>query len=479
MKVAATGNTYRSINFGRSLNKTEMDNAYKVSLEARNLMGAQDGRGVLFLPSERLPKAQEGVGLTEQLEKFFDNVKKLLGINTVEITGAADEASAASVKNAIQGSGLERMGRFVIPQNRDELENAVEQAAKEFDALRVMTNDGNVSLEDINKIEETFKRVKGDAFKPSMLIYEHQDKAYAWDPDRINEMYKGRVIVGSSNYLNDNGGVLWGSNSFFTDRMGAKQGEFIHGLRNAFDSDLATQMSDGGQINAARNLLETELKLQDDEILHPARFAAAKRADVVLSNNFYKHFDDIAPKMSLDVENFEKIYQEALQQGSGDNYFDSLAKALKSLGLDKSNPDVYESVCKYRNALFASGAKTMEEAAALTAQELESSYKDVSNVVLQGVEIKRKALEDAKKLADFKEQHKEILEEGRKLGENMNPLDITRFDKFLNYVRKYKVQFIVGAALAALAIIGGTMYSYGKEIAQKSQAAKPKPDNIV
>ncbi len=489
MKIGAIGSYHKSVNFGRSLHKDEMALAYKAAQDARTLMGAQDGNGVLLLPSERLPKPEES-NFKEQLSKFFDAVKKLLGINSVEIAGKTDKTVEGSIETALKENGLKKFVRFTLTDNTDELAKAAEEVAKSADGIRVVADNTDITAQSIKIIEEAFKKVKGEKFDPSMIVYEHGGKAYDWGSSKISGIFDGKVIVGSSHYLNDNDG-LWGSTSFFTDRMKAKQGSFIHGLRNAADGSLEAQMGDENQIKAAQRLLETELKLQDDEILNPARFAAAKRADVVLSKHFYKHFDDLFPGVSADVAGFEKAYQEALQSGIGDNYFDSLAKAMKALGLDEKSPEVYESVCRYRNALFASGAKTLEDLAQMSAQEIEATYKDTSNIVLQGIEAKkaaleaakaeaeRKAQEEAKKLKELKEflkTQENIEAQAPQIRESMKPLDISYFDKFINYVRLHKIQFILAGAAIALAAVGGTMYSYGKEISKKSEDAKPKSD---
>ncbi len=493
MKIVATGNSYRAVNFGRSLNSSEMQNAYNVALDARKSMGFQDGNGVLVLPGEKLPK-QTDVDLKEVLNSFFDKVKKLLGINAVEVVGDIDETSKKAVEESLKENNLKRFVRFEVPSNPDELESAVRQVAKDADGIRVMANNESVTKEQLVTIENAFKAVKGNEFNPYMIVCEHNGRAYDWgNPNKIKDLFKNKVIVGSSNCLNDING-LWGSKSFFTDRMGVAQGSFIHGLRSTFDTDnFNAQISSNKQINEANNLLEKELKLQDDDLFNPKRFAAAKRADVVLSKHFYKHFDDIFPGITTDIVGFEKAYNEALQNGLGDNYFDSLAKAMKSLGLDKTSPEIYESVCKYRNALYAKGAKTLEELANVSLQDIEASYKDTSNVVLQGVEVKKAAVEAAKleaekkakeleknaeKLKNFLKMQESIASEAPVLRNKINPTELSRFDKFINFVRFNKIKFALAGVFILLATIGGTMYSYGKEVAKKSQAAKPKPDNI-
>lgn len=488
MKISATGSAYKSVNFGRSLTKEETTQAYNVAKEARKLMGMEQGNGVLVLPSSKLPLSEEG-GVKEVLNKFFGTVKNLLGINSVEVVGDIDDTEVeSSLRSALEDNGLKRIVKFILPAKESELSKAVEDVAKEADGLRIVT-DKNFTEKKAQTIDDAFKKVKGEKYNPSLLMYDHGGSAYKWNPDRVTPAYSGRVIIGSSNYLNDNG-ALWGSTNFYTDRLGIKQGEFIHGVASSSDNiSLAAQMRDMGQIKQAEKLLESELKLHEDELLNPARFAAAKRADVALSQNFYKHYNDIIPDKVANVADFEKAYQESLQKGFGDNYFDSLAKAMKALALDDSAPETYERICEYRNALYSVGAKTVDDLAALSPEELQAAYKDTSNVVLQGVEIKKVALEKAKKEAEIKaknapilEQYNknqaEILSDGVKISKEMNPLDATAFDRFLNFAQKHKKMFAFGGLFAVVAIVGATMRSYNNEIAQKTEAARPKPDGF-
>ena len=488
MKISATGSAYKSVNFGRSLTKDETTQAYKAALEARKLMGMEQGNGVLVLPSGKLPDNQAG-NPKEILNKFFATVKNLLGINSVEVVGDIDDTEVeSSLRSALEDNGLKRIVKFILPEKESELSKAVEDVAKEADGLRIVT-DKNFTKENAQTIENVFKKVKGEKYDSSLLMYDHGGKAYNWSPDGLTPPYSGRVIIGSSNYLNNNG-ALWGSTNFYTDRLGIKQGEFIHGVASSSDNiSLAAQMRDMGQIKQAEKLLESELKLHEDELLNPARYAAAKRADIALSQNFYKHYNDIIPDKVANVADFEKAYQESLQKGFGDNYFDSLAKAMKALALDDSAPETYEKICEYRNVLYSTGAKTVEDLTALSPEELQAAYRDTSNVVLQGVEIKKVALEKAKKEAEIKAKNApilekynknqaEILSDGVKISKEMNPLDATAFDRFLNFAQKHKKMFAFGGLLVAAAAIGGTMHSYSKEVAEKSQAAKPKPDGV-
>lgn len=484
MKISALNGGYKSVNFGRAMaSKDEMTQAYNAELAAREAMGFKEGKGVLLLPSDKLPKDAGEAGMKEIISDFFENMKKLLGINTVEVSGPVSESVEETVSQVLDEKGIKRIAGFEF---RDEgIEEAAQELAKNYDGLRIK-DAHRYSDEQLSAIEEAFKKVKGDSFDPKMLIYEVNDDGalFDWNASKIQGRFDGKVVVGSSNYLNDNGGDLWGSTSFFTDRMHTSQGNFIHGVRKTGQPTLAQQIVDPGQVDQSIHLLEEELKLQDEDILNHARYAAAKRADVALSQNFYKHYDDIIPNLSTDVAGFSKAYFEALEKGEADNYFDSLAKALKARGLNEGdNGQIYEEVCKFRNALFAPVPEAVKGGAELTAEQIEASYKDTSNIILQGVQAKKDIIaREAAEQAEIKAR--EAAEKARKdqlskMLDELNPLDQKWLDRLMNFARKHKKQFIFAGLLAAIAAVGGTMYSYGREIAVKSGNAKPKTENLT
>ena len=71
-----------------------------------------------------------------------------------------------------------------------------------------------------------------------------------------------------------------------------------------------------------------------------------------------------------------------------------------------------------------------------------------------------------------------MLSDGVKISKEMNPLDATAFDRFLNFAQKHKKMFAFGGLFAAVAIVGATMRSYNNEVAQKTEVARPKPDGF-
>ena len=474
MRISALNSGYNAVNFGRALKPDEMEQAYQSAKSVRELMGFKDGKGVLYVPSEKLPQVTSENSAKESINRFFEMAKKLFGINTVEISPEVSETAKPLVDEVLDSQGIKRVAKFDF--QTENLEEAIENAAKTYDGLRIV-NPHQYSDEQLNLFESIFKKVKGDSFDPKLLMYQVDDAGgiYDWGAGSVFERFKGKNIIGSSNYINDNGGDLWGSTSFYTDRMHLPQGDFTHGVRKAGEPSLAQQIKDPGQVNQSIHLIQKDLKLQDEEFMHPARYAAAKRGEVTLSQNFYKHFDDLTPEITTDIAGFEKAYQEALEKGLGDNYFDSLAKTMKARGLNEGEgAQLYEQICKYRNALYSSGegsAKTIQDALKLTAEQIEASYKDTKNVALQGFEIRQREVQIALDEAARKQEVARAVE-------NLNPLNEHFFDKAVNFARKNKKALIFTGALAAIAAVGGTMYSYGKEIATKTNAAKPQSEKL-
>ena len=115
--------------------------------------------------------------------------------------------------------------------------------------------------------------------------------------------------------------------------------------------------------------------------------------------------------------------------------------------------------------------------------QIEASYKDTSNIILQGVQAKKDIIaREAAEQAEIKAR--EAAEKARKdqlskMLDELNPLDQKWLDRLMNFARKHKKQFIFAGLLAAIAAVGGTMYSYGREIAVKSGNAKPKAENLT
>lgn len=474
MKVSAISGGYNSLSFGRALKPDEMEQAYESAKNVRELMGFKDGKGVLYVPSEKIPEPTAENSAKESISRFFEMAKKLFGINTVEISPEVTGGNKSVVDEALSTQGIKRVAKFDF--QTENLEEAIENAAKTYDGLRVV-NPHQYSEEQLNLFAEIFQKVKGESFDPKLLMFQVDDAGgvYDWDAGKVFGKFQGKNIIGSSNYINDNGGNLWGSTSFYTDRMHLPQGDFTHGVRKAGEPSLAQQIKDLGQVNQSIHLIEKDLRLQDEDFIHPARYAAAKRGEVTLSQNFYKHFDDLTPEIATDIMGFEKAYQEALEKGLGDNYFDSLAKAMKARGLNEGDgAQLYEQICKYRNALYSSGEdapKTIKDALKLTAEQIEASYKDTKNVALQGFEVRQRDIQIQLEEAARKKEVAEALE-------SLNPLNQHFFDKAINFARENKKALIFTGAIAAIAAVGGTMYSYGKEIATKSKAAKPQSEKL-
>ena len=59
------------------------------------------------------------------------------------------------------------------------------------------------------------------------------------------------------------------------------------------------------------------------------------------------------------VENYEEVYIENLQKGKAFNPMDALEKQFKAQGLDKTEPELYKKIVKYRKILEQKGKSSV------------------------------------------------------------------------------------------------------------------------
>lgn len=460
MKVAKVNSGNNSVSFGRALGPEEMKKAYQTSRDARAALGFKDGSSILVLPSDKIPKTQDAPTLKGQLDSFLGYVKNILGINSVEIVGDVDAQQSATIYDTLSEQGISVYKKLGFSEP-DKLEQSVRDLAKSSYGIRI-EEAHKYTPEQLTLIEDTFKAAKGEKFDPKMLIFDaHKDGGvFDWSKPSVSDKFKGRIITGSSDWANNEGG-LWGTASFHTDRMGIPQGEFVHGLRKKGEAslwDIIQDTSGGSQFAKGQGILKDELR-PVVELSEPRVFAAAKRADVAMSKHLYKHFDDLIPDTNVDIAGFEAAYNASVQKGYADNWFDSLERVMSARGLDKTQSDLYSRVVGFRNAIFAKGATTAADLASSATEEINSSYSDVSNIVIREAERRKAANAALEALSD--------------------PLPKNNFNKILDTARKNKALLAFGGVVALSAVVIKTMSSYNKEIQEKSQIATPKSERVL
>ena len=228
-------------------------------------------------------------------------------------------------------------------------------------------------------IESWVKEVKGDNFDLKDLLHEFEAgpedfRAMVSDTELI-EPLKGRTKVYSSTYLSDN----WGTNDAFLNYRKWSADEFVLGVGNHDPQPLRLLASDVPDIVIENGVkkekfykkqqiepLSRILKIPKELLSNPVEFAKAKFAEAFTAkNNMVFYMDVFGRKERFDMQDFnnpmayshkipidfEKAYINSLKEGFGFNPMDSLAKIFLSKGLDKTEPDLYNQIIKYRDIL--------------------------------------------------------------------------------------------------------------------------------
>jgi len=253
----------------------------------------------------------------------------------------------------------------------------------------------------LKQIEETVREVKGKDYNTDNLIYEIEASpkdfsVYDWHNRKVIDAFKGRTIVQSNFYMDEN---------YATIDMSEKQmkiprknyvymsGNHDHLALNSYanlidTNDMLKKQGDDIKILHERQckVLATALNL-DEKVLRetPKEFVKAKNAYVLGAENIKMFFMDIfgrteqfdpqdqtiytAYKYKVPT-NYEESFHTAIQDGSGFNIMDSIEKSMRAKGLDKTDPELYNKVRKYRDILYEKGVKTEFEANKLAKNKL-------------------------------------------------------------------------------------------------------------
>ena len=189
------------------------------------------------------------------------------------------------------------------------------------------------------------------------------------------EPLKGRTKVYSSTYLSDN----WGTNDAFLNYRRWAADEFVLGVGNHDPQPLRQLASDIPDIVIENGVkkenfykrqqiepLSRILKIPKELLSNPVEFAKAKFAEAFTAkNNMLFYMDVFGREERFDMQDFnnpmayshkipvdfEKAYINSLKEGFGFNPMDALAKIFLSKGLDKTHPDLYNRIVKYRDIL--------------------------------------------------------------------------------------------------------------------------------
>ena len=230
-------------------------------------------------------------------------------------------------------------------------------------------------------------------FDTNKLLYEFdagpQDFQAFGDDGKLLPALQGRTKVYGSTYMHDYGDDKWGYVRAFEEKFGSRDG-FIMGTGN-HDPQPVRQIAEGtleevsvykpelkkfvtekhNHKTPAIKPLADELKLNPEDLNDPVKFAKAKHAEPMMAKNHYSFYTNVFgwrdrfdmqgfnttkhPEKNYAYKvpsNYKEAYHNSLREGFGFNPMDSLEKIFKAKGYDKSNPELYEKIVKYRDILL-------------------------------------------------------------------------------------------------------------------------------
>jgi len=279
------------------------------------------------------------------------------------------------------------------------LKTKVQLFAKRYDMIRfdeawlyvsptIKTSNGQIPMPMGSKlldlIETWVKEVKGNDFDLRNLIYEFEAGAKdfnAFENGQLIAPLRNRVKVYTSQYMHSFGLDRWGSNEAFLAK-GFNPDSFVLGATN-HDSQPLRQVAQGIPNEVKKGIFinhKTNAVTALSEIFgtpasvleNPVEFAKAKWADPMGARHMMMFYNDVFGKEDCFDSHWKKdfegnafknyalkvptdystAYQKGVQSGFGFNPMDSLEKLFVKKGLDKTNPDLFAKIVKFKNILY-------------------------------------------------------------------------------------------------------------------------------
>ncbi len=208
----------------------------------------------------------------------------------------------------------------------------------------------------LNIIDNEVKKIKGENFDLTNIMHEFAASPAdfnIYDGYRLKPEVQDRVKIYTSDWLKDD----WGSSNAYKNR-GWSSDEFIIGVRNHDSAKIEPKETQAETLGKILNIPKENLL--DIKEFVKAKFAeplSAKNTmlfvfDALGINEQYAGFNDPSNNYVAKIpDNFEELYHKKLQNGEGFNPMDALEKQFKAQGLDKSKPDLYKKIVKYRKIL--------------------------------------------------------------------------------------------------------------------------------
>lgn len=314
-------------------------------------------------------------------EKSLSNARSELNSKGIKLSGdmpcgfSLDEVWShpkAFYKDLTIGWGMPALN-LDSPDAEKLIREKVNLYAKRFDDFRVDASwtyvapplknkiDGSVITKDygdkfLKIIDEEILKVKGNDFDLNNIMHEFatDGKGFnAFDGDRLKPYIDSRVKIYTSDYLSED----WGSADNFKKR-GWSQDKFIIGVTNHDSGEIKYSEGQANALSKILNIPKTKLENQIE-------FLKAKFAEPLSAKNNMVFFTQAlgldklfkgnsSPELNYTTsvpENFEEIYVDNLQRGKAYNPMDALEKQFRAQGLDKTEPELFKKIVKYRKVL--------------------------------------------------------------------------------------------------------------------------------
>ena len=232
----------------------------------------------------------------------------------------------------------------------------------------------------LDYMENALKKLKGESFSPSDLIYEFEagpEEFSMWENGRLLPAVENRTKALNTVYMKSVNGDNWGSYSAYSQK-GLQP--FSLGIGNHDSQPLRQIANDIPEIFHVDNqefkinhkadaipVLSQELGISEAALKKPEEFAKAKWAEALLGKDnhmFYadafgmqERFNDFKLKshrfFGLKIpSNYEDAYIRSVQEGYGFNPMDAMEKLFMAGGHDKKHSMLFEKIQKFKNILL-------------------------------------------------------------------------------------------------------------------------------
>lgn len=266
---------------------------------------------------------------------------------------------------------------FDTPEGKDFFRLKVRNFAKRYDGIRVdaswlyvtqLLSCGNFEYkkqygsEILDIIDEEFRKIKGKDYNLQNISHEFEvdSSVYSFYDKRnvLKDELRERLKIFKTDYMNDS----WETVDAFKG-AGWKDGTYMLGATN-HDTESLKELYENAEIrNKQVDILSKILKIPKEKLntlqgFIQAKFAEPMRcfhnmfffSDALNLDGSYNRNDSSAYKLKI-PSNYQDKYFKSLEKGEGFNIMDAMEKAFVSEGLDKTEPELYEKIIKFRDIL--------------------------------------------------------------------------------------------------------------------------------